>query len=142
MQNLLSGTKIIHLKVAVAAGTSDVTDASIVDTAGYEGVMFIAVFGTSAVDNGIKSVKQDTDSALGAAQDLEGSKVLLDATSKVAVCDVYRPRERYLRPIAVRGTSTTLDSLIAILYGPIKQPVTQGTTTTAEKFVSPAEGTA
>lgn len=140
--NLLKNVKIINLKDAVAGGTSDVTDATVVDTQGFEGCMFVAKLGTSAVDNGIKSVKQGAASDLSDGQDLEGSKVLLDGTSKVAVCDVFRPRERYLRPIIVRATSTTLDSVVAILYGARKAPVTQGATTSGEQHVSPAEGTA
>lgn len=141
MKNLLNGIKVIDLHAAATAATSSITDATVVDTAGFEGCMFVAKFGTSAVDNGIK-VQQDTASGFGSGADLEGSKVLLDGTSKVAIADVFRPRERYLKPVVLRGTSTTLDSLVAILYGPRTKPAVQPTSTTAELNVSPAEGTA
>ena len=141
MKNLLNGIKVIDLHVAAVAAASSITDATVVDTQGYEGCVFMAKFGTSAVDNGLK-VQQDTVVGFGGGADLEASKILLDGTSKVAIADVYRPKERFLKPIVLRGTSSTLDSLVAILYGPRKQPVTQGTTTTGELNVSPAEGTA
>lgn len=139
--NLLKCCKVLSLKDAVASGTTDVTDASIIDTAGYEGVLICAKFGTSAADNGIKSVKQGAASNLSDGADLEGSARLLDATDKIAIVDVYRPRERYLRPIFVRATATTLDAAWAVLYGPRKVPVTQSDAQ-ADQLVSPAEGTA
>jgi hypothetical protein len=139
--HFIKNFKILDLKAAVSAGTSSVTDATVVDTKGYQGCVFIGKFGTSAVDNGIK-VQQDTVVGFGGGADLAGSKQLLDGTSKIAVVDIHRPLERFLKPIALRATSTTLDSLIAILYGPLARPITEDAAVSAKVLVSPAEGTA
>ncbi len=139
--NLGKNIKVIDLIAAVAAGTSAVSTGAIVDTQGYEGVLFIAKFGTSAVDNGIK-VKQDTVIGFGGAADLAGSKQLLDGTSKIAAVDIHRPLERFLRCDGLRGTSTTLDSLVAILYGGRVKPPTLDTSVSSKVVVSPSEGTA
>jgi hypothetical protein len=139
--NLAKNIKVISLKDAVTAGTSVITDATVVDTQGYEGCLFIAKFGTSAVDNGIK-VLQDTVVGFGTGADLAGSKQLLDATAKVAMVDIHRPLERFLKPSVLRGTSTTLDSLIAVLYSGRVKPITDDASVNSKIVVSPSEGTA
>ena len=138
---LSNHTKIIKLANAQTAAASDYSSATVVDTAGYEGARFIVQFGTSAVDNGVK-VQQDTDSGFGTGADIEGSKKLLDATAKVAIVDIFRPRERYLKPVVLRGTSSTIDCILVELYGPRVQPTTDDASVNSEKHVSPAEGTA
>lgn len=139
--NFVKNFKVLNLKDAVTAAASNVTDATVVDTAGYEGCVFIAKFGTSAANNGLKA-QQDTASGFGTGADLEGSELLLDGTSKIAVLDIHRPLERYLRPIALRGTSSTLDSLIAILYNGRNKPITEDAAVSSLVLVSPSEGTA
>lgn len=133
--------KILNVKDAATAAASNITDASVVDTKGFDGCVFIAKLGTSAANNGLK-VQQDTASGFGTGADLASSQQLLDGTSKIAVVDVHRPLERYLKPIIVRGTSSTLDSCIAILYRGRNKPVTEDTAVSAKVIVSPSEGTA
>lgn len=140
----LKSVKIEKLAAEVGAAASNYSGADIVDMEGYEGVIFVAVFGTSAADNGLKVQQDTTSDHSDDPQDLAGSQVLLDGTEETAIIDVYRPRERYLRPIGVRGTSTTIASIVAIKYGAAKQPVDNDADTdnSAETHISPAEGTA
>lgn len=138
--NLSKNIKVLNLKDAATAAASDITDATVVDTAGYDGCLFITKFGTSAANNGIK-VQQDTASGFGAGADLASSQQLLDGTKKIAIVDVYRPLERYLRPIVLRGTSSTHDATIAILYSGRNRPVASDDSNN-KVIVSPSEGTA
>lgn len=127
---------------ATAAGTTNVTG-SIIDTSGFEGVLFIACFGTAAADNYIKA-QQDTAVGGGTMADLAGSAVGVGSSDEIVWLDLHRPLERYVRAIAVRTTSSTLSWGVAIPYGAKKQPVDNTTAGTihGETTVSPAEGTA
>ena len=144
--NLGQDVKVLRALNAVAAGTS-VQNGSAIDMAGYDGVMFVASFGTltaSAV-TGLKA-QQDSASGMGAAADLAGSLVSVPdtASNKVAVLDIARPQERYVRPVVVRGTANAvIDGVIAILYKGNKRPSVHDATVTASKNLqSPDEGTA
>lgn len=129
--------------VATAAVTSD-----IIDMAGFDGVLFVVIFG--AITDGTPSVKaqQDSDSAMGAAADLEGTSVAVDDAdddNKMLLLDIYQPDERYVRAVVTRGGSTgcVVDAILAIQYGARNEPVTQSADVVAtERHVSPAEGTA
>lgn len=139
---LLQDVRIIKTFDEVAAGTS-AANGTTIDTAGAEGVIFVTVIGTQATNNGVK-VQQDSASGMGTAADLVGTQVLVDATKTTAVVQVHKPTKRYLRPVAVRGTSTTVPAGIAILYGLRSAPSLNENQTdvASETHVSPAEGTA
>jgi hypothetical protein len=50
--------------------------------------------------------------------------------------DVYRPAKRYVRPVVVRGTAdAAIDGVIAILYGPEKEPPTADATVAASVYL-------
>jgi hypothetical protein len=128
-----------------AAGATDV-NGDIIDTQGYDGCLF--VFSLGAIVAGAATschVQQDTDSAGGTMQDLTGSKVTYVDTddNKSAVIDVYKPRERYLRPVVKRATqNATIDSVVAILYSGLRSPTTNaGDVVGITTVISPAEGT-
>ncbi len=79
--------------------------------------------------------------------DLEGTDVAIadDDDNKLAVLDVYRPQERYVRLVVNRATqNAVIDGVIALQYKGRKAPVTHDVTTVAgaELHVSPDEGTA
>lgn len=139
---LSKAVKIIKVQDHTAAGTSAVTSDT-VDTSGYDGVMFITSFGTAAAGNTLKA-QQDTDSAMGTAADLAGTSVSSGTSDEDVWIDIYRPRERYVRVVAARGTSSTLESIWAVLYGAAAKPVSNviSGTIIGEAHVSPAEGTA
>lgn len=148
MNNLLQDCKITRVENAVAAGTDDTTASDAIDMSGYDGVVFIALFGTLTASQ-VTSMKaqQDTASAMSTAADLEGSSVgplADDDDNQCLVLDVYRPRERYVRVVITRATANAvIDGVIAIQYRSRKGPVTQDASVAfAEQLVSPAEGTA
>jgi hypothetical protein len=142
MRQLSSGVLVKAALAVTTAGTSEI-DGSTIDTAGYEGVMFIAKFGTAAANNTLQA-QQDSASDMSTAADLEGSSVGVGASDEIVWLDIYRPRERYVRVQAERGTSTTLEWGVALLYGAKNQPVdnTVAGTIHGETLISPAEGTA
>ena len=95
--NLLPELKIEKIFDEVVAGTSD-SNGTEVDMQGFEGVIFVVVFGTSATDNGIHA-EQDTATGMASAAALAGTGVLLDGTETVAILDLFRPRRgRVLLP--------------------------------------------
>jgi Na+/H+ antiporter NhaD/arsenite permease-like protein len=142
MSQLLSEALEIHSALATTtAGTSDVTG-SIIDMLNAESVLFVAKFGTAAANNSIKA-QQDADSAMGAAADLAGSKVVVGSSDEIVWLEIFEPQERYVRAVAVRGTSTTLDWCVATVRLK-KLPadnITSGTIT-GQALISPAEGAA
>lgn len=145
--NLTKNVKVTRVMSAVAAGTTD-QNSSEVDMKGFEGVMFIAAFGT--IDpTAVTSVKaqQDTVTGMAGAADLEGSSISVaaDDDDLVVVLDIYRPQERFVRCVIDRGTANAvIDGVIAIQYGPRKKPTTHDATTVVgtEVHASPDEGTA
>lgn len=144
MLNLSSQVKLTKVADHTTAGTTDVTSA-ILDMSGYEGVLFFTSFGTAAADNSLKA-QQDTDSAGGTMADLLSTSVVSGASpsNEDVWLDVYRPRERYVRCIAVVDTSSTCESIWALQYGARERVVDNTTsgTITGESHAEPAEGTA
>lgn len=145
---LLTQINVSRVLNAVAAGTSDQNSSS-VDMAGYEGVLFVALFGTLTATQvtSIKAQSSSDDGSTDTFADLEGTAVgpLTDSDgNKMLLLDVFRPDERYVRCVVDRGTANAvIDGVIAIRYGARSIPTTQGSTVmAAESHVSPAEGTA
>ncbi len=81
---------------------------------------------------------------MGGAQDLLGTLVAPGASDEIQWVEIRNPRERYVRLVALRGTSTTIDWAIALPYGPRKLPVDNNIagTIAGEVHSAPAEGTA
>jgi len=140
--NLSNIVKMVEGAAVTAAGTSEVVGATI-DMQNYEGVLFIAKFGTAASGNNLKAA-QGEQSDMSDAADLKGTLVAVGASDEIVWLDLYRPEERYVRALIQRGTSSTLDWCIAIRYDPKKMPVdnTIAGTIAGEVHVSPIEGTA
>jgi hypothetical protein len=130
---------------AGAAGTADITTAA-VDTAGYEGVLFIVPLGT-IVSGAVTSIKvQQCDTTGGSYADLTGSAQTIADTDddKLLYVDVYRPQEQFLKLIVDRGTqNTTVGGVVAIKYGKrTLGTASHGTGVSGEQWTGPAEGTA
>ncbi len=146
--NLSKNVKITRVKVAQAAGTSDITSDA-VDMAGFDSVLFLVHFGaiTSGAVTSIKA-QQDTSSGMSGAADLTGTSVTVADTddNKIFGIDIHAPRERYVQCVVDRGTqNAVVDSITAIQYNKIGvAPTTHDSTTvgTIEQHTSPAEGTA
>ena len=141
MKNLSKNSKITKLDATQGAAASDY-NGGILDMQGYEGVVFLASLGTAAADNGLK-VQQGAASNLSDAADLLGTQLLSDGTQTDLVTEIIKPLERYVRPVVIRGTSSTIEAIWAIQYGNRKGAVNNATTAQAvEIHSSPAEGTA
>lgn len=145
--NLAKNVKVTRVMNAQSAGTTDV-NGSVVDMEGFEGVCFLVFFGTIDA-NAVTSIKaqQGAESDLSDAADLEGTKVSVadDDDNKVAILDIYKPQERYVRVVVDRGTANAvIDGAVAIQYGARELPTTHDSSTVldCEVHASPDEGTA
>jgi hypothetical protein len=119
------------------AGISAVTS-TIIDTVGYEGVMFIVRLGTVSAQNTIR-VQQDADPTGATMADLPVT-ILGSATANTLVLTVARPTKRYVRCYVSRVTSSTIDGMIGILYGGSTLPAVQPGAVAMATHSSPAEG--
>lgn len=122
-----------------AAGTSTI-DSTAVDMAGYGGVLFIVRLGTAAANNNIRC-QQDVVVGMGGAADLTGTLVASGANN-VVMLEVIKPAEQFLRCRITRGTSTTIDSMVAIRFGARLGPTVIPASVSFESWAAPAEGTA
>ena len=143
MPQLSNAVLITKIKDATSAAGSTVLESSVLDMAGYEGVILFTSFGTAAADNLLKA-KMSSASDTGTMGDIEGSAIAPGASDEDKWIDIYRPRKRYVQLAAVRATSSKLGDMWAIQYGPRKLPVSNVTsgTITGEALVSPSTGTA
>jgi hypothetical protein len=144
--NLGHDVKITRVSAAAAAGITAVNSA-VVDTQDYDGVMFIALFGTITA-TGVQSLKAQMGAlANGSDQaDIAGSKAtVLDTQSGfAAVVDIVRPTQRYVRGVVQRATANSVvDGIIAIQYRADKRPTVQDAASIAATVIlqSPALGT-
>ena len=141
-RNFLNKARLIKVADHATAATSAVTSA-IVDTAGYEGVVFMTSLSTANATNTIK-VQQNTANQTTGMADLEGTSVTSGSSDEDLIVEVHKPQERYLQVVVSRGASTTCESIWAVLYGGVTSPETTGVsgTAAAELHVAPSEGTA
>lgn len=145
---LLKNVRVDRTMNAVAAGTSDQTS-SAVDLKGFDGILWIVLFGTLTAGQvtSIKGQQSSDDGSTDGYSDIEGSAsaALADGDSnKMLLLDIYRPGKRYQKLVIDRGTqNAVIDGVIAIPYHAHNKPVTQGSTvSSSEVLVEPAEGTA
>jgi hypothetical protein len=141
-RNFLSRQKLVKIKDHSAASTADVTS-DIVDTAGYEGVVFFTSFGTANATNTVK-VQQNTANQTTGMADLTGTSVASGSSDEDVIIEIHNPQERYLQVVAARGASSTLESVWAVLYNgtPGVDANSVSGTQIAELHHAPAEGTA
>lgn len=142
--NLLDNIKVSRVLGYHAAGTTD-RKASIVDMQNYDGVVFVATFGTMTSSSKILlkvgSATTNDTSAMADTVATTGQKTS-DGTDDVQlVLDVYRPAKRYLEAqITIADANALIEGIVAIQYKGSKMPVTQATATLAsETFASPAD---
>ena len=132
--NLSPRIKIFKSKGTVAAGTSTQLGTTI-DMKGFRGCLVCCHLGT-CTDTAVPWLKilEGTDSGGSGATVIAGTSAQATALSgnlddKLIVVDVYRPAYRYLTPQLLRTTANVvLNSIIAVLYDPIDEPVTADTT--------------
>jgi hypothetical protein len=141
-RDLVDQIKIDSVVQHTTAAASDITNATPLDMQGYQGVIFIARFGTAAANNTIQA-QQGLVSDGSDAADIKDSKVAVGASDEIVVLQLESVGERYIRPVVKRGTSSTLEFLIAIRYGPLTKPVANAVagTLALRKLFGTAEGT-
>lgn len=145
--NLSTSVKATLASGATAVGTTNV-NGSTLDMSEFEGVMFVLQAGT--ITDGNLSVKAAGGAASDGSDkaDLAGTLTTITNAQDNDVCvlDLYRPTERYITPVIVRGgaTGAVVQGLVAIQYGPHNKPTVHDATTvaTAKVVISPAYGTA
>lgn len=135
---------IASTTTAGAAGTSAITS-SAVDTAGYDGVLFIVPVG-AIVSGAVTSLKvQQCDTSGGSYADLTGTNQTIADTDddKLFYVDVFQPKEQFLKLVVSRATqNATIGGIIALRYNAGSRPASQGSNVSGENFNWPAEGTA
>lgn len=145
---LTNQVKTTLCKTAVAAGSSDVTDATEIDMANWEGVRFIFGFGaiTGSAVTSVGATGKATTGGTPGTDDLAGSKQTVADTDddSVFIIDIFQPAQRYIRPFVKRATqNAVVNFIIAEQYGPRKLPVAADATVHGQElFLSPAVGTA
>jgi hypothetical protein len=140
--NFLTGNKLRLVAAAAVAGTTDV-ESAIIDTAGYDGVVFFATIAAKAANNYIQ-VEQDGVNSSGGMAALLGSGVVAAVNGDIVASEVKRPAKRYMRAVIKRGTSSATGDIYALLYGARKKPVdnNESSEIVSEVHATPAEGTA
>ncbi len=140
--NISGAVKITEQIATTATGTTSINGAAL-DMADYEGVLFVIKYSTAAANNTIKA-QQDTAVGMGAAADLAGSSVTVGASDEIVWLEVDNPLERFVRVVALRGTTTVIEWALAIQYGPRLKPVSNALagTIAGKVLASPIEGTA
>ena len=139
--NLSKSVKVTKVLDYASAGTGT-NNGTELDMQGFEGVMFVGgAIGTADAGNYYK-VQQDETTGMASAADLEGTKVAPGDDGDGICIDLYRPQERFVRIVRVRGASSTAESVIAIQYSGRKPPIDNASDIDTELHVSPDEGTA
>jgi hypothetical protein len=144
-------SKYVDFRVAMAAQAAGVTtpiNGNIIDTLGWDAVVFVGIVGTlTATQVTVFKVQHGNDSGLSDAADVAGTaQSFADADSgKLVVSDIYHPKKRYMRPVFTRGTANAaINGVLAILYrGEVTPAAVHATAVrAAEVFNSPDSGTA
>lgn len=129
--NLSKEAKITRVLNAQAAGTSDISNGTVIDMLGFDGALFMVSFGaiTSGAVTSVK-IQGSANSDGSSASDITGASVTVADTddNKIASIDVVRPQYRYLVLYVDRGTqNAVIDSATCIQYDTRKKPVTHDT---------------
>ncbi len=109
------------------AATGDVScDAvDMAEDGGYDGVLLVTSYGTTATNNILKA-SGSADNSTFAEFDSTCQIASNDGTysNEDVMLDIQRPTTRYVKAVPERGTSTTLESVWAIRYRSRSRPVT------------------
>lgn len=114
---------IKRVKAHTAAGTSTITSDSVdLQSEGADAVLFLTSFGTPAADNILKA-QQSADAFAADTADITGGAVVPGASDDTEFSDIISPSKRYTRASCARGTSSTLETIYALLYRKRELPV-------------------
>lgn len=131
MNNLLKGIKVTVVEAAAAAAQTALTS-DVLDMAGFDGVMFVALTGDvtstsvltlNAYGNSANSTSSPTPVLQGAATFTAGAS---DADSKALIVDVFDPALQYAFATLTRTTAdAVIGGIIAIQYKAEYRPTSQ-----------------
>lgn len=143
MDLLSNQLKLDTASAYATAATSSVTGTGY-DCSGYEGILFYVKVGTAAADNYLKAQYSSDDASTDAYSDIEDSGVEVGASDEGIWLEVKNPIKKWVKPVLLRGTSSTADPIIAIRGGARALPIDNTTAGTihGKALISPAEGTA
>jgi len=144
LKYLSDAVKITRVKAAQTAGTSEVESDS-VDMQGFDGVAFVGSYGTPAANNLCHLEQSSDDGDSDSFADLTGSEPdEAGSSTPTFVLQIAEPRERYVRSVWARGTSTTLGDVYAFQFNSRKlgvDSVSEAGTLIVNSLYRPAEGT-
>ena len=122
-----NSTHVVRVKAPVAAGTTNVTDATGVDCSGYERATFFVAWGAITA-SGVQSIEVHQSSDDGSSDSYTaviGSKVTVadDDDSKITMVEIYRPVEKWLKVVINRATQ---DSVVELAWCILSAPSVSG----------------
>lgn len=132
-QNIARLGKVTRVMNAVAAGQT-LQSSSSVDMTGFGAVTFIASFGAITA-TAVTSVHLETSSDDSSFNDLTGTNITVadDDDNQVAIIELDRPLERYIRCVISRGTANAvIDGIVAIQSRANVEPVTHDASTVVD----------
>ena len=141
IRNISTAVALVKVSGPTVAGTTTITPTAI-DVSAYDadGIMFFTSFGTGAAGNKMYAHDSDDNSAFN---DIAASTVPPGSTEPQQFIDIPMPQHRYVGPVFLRGTSTTIGDVWALLYRIRKEPVNNNVVGTMQGLllVNPADGT-
>ena len=145
---LAKNVEVRYVGAAVAAASSTDSNSTIIDMAGWDGVIFVTTV-TASTATSVVTLKAEQNTAnsdtgmaaLSGASASATSAVTDDLNGKTLIVSVHKPRERYVQAVRTSATANSaFGQVIAILYGPKAAPTaTSSTTAASADTVSPAE---
>ena len=138
-----SERSLLTLAAAAAGSAGTAVDGAAIDMQGYDGVLIFATIATQNAGNFLKA-QQGQVSNLSDAADLAGTKVIVDSNGDVAILDLAKPKERYVRGTIIRaGANTATGDMYYLRYNGSAQAVINDIANEQNlvKVISPAEGT-
>ena len=148
MTTFRESTHVVRVKGAVAAGVTNITDATGVDCSGYDRCTFFVGWGviTAAGVQSIEVHRSSDDGAGDAYTALLGTKVTVadDDDNKITMVEVYRPGENFLKVVINRATqNSVVEMALCVLSEPSKSGLALSATVSGyEHHATPGEGTA
>lgn len=126
--SLLESGEFSFIGTGAAAAQTDY-DSTVIDMAGYDGVLFVTAFGAIAATATPKVTIHDSDTnAVGTAISATAQTIGATDDDKLVIHDLLRPKKRYLAVRVVRdlvAADSTVDAILAIRYRARSEKVTQ-----------------
>ena len=140
MQSIIAGflsgqVKITKLADHTTAAT-DPVESAVLDTDGFDAVLFLTSFGAADPGN---LITVHGAAASGGPFAATAATASAGASDEDVLIDLHLPTARYLKLVATRGASTTLESVWAIQYHPRKSGSTNvvAGTSAVGQFIGP-----